>query len=97
MTKAVCLLALVGLLILFKSMPSIGTNKLMDSENHYAGDELYRSTSDGDVTLEDEQEDHTIEEEVEKLGHLHGYFKSSDAQHGESDKSIKQQVWALMC
>ncbi|XP_043198900.1 serine/threonine-protein kinase/endoribonuclease IRE1-like [Amphibalanus amphitrite] len=86
MARIMCFVALIGLFILCKTIPSLGTA----NERENGRNEFYRSNSDGDVTLEDEQEDHTIEEELQKLGHLHGYFKSNEAHHGETEKTFKQ-------
>ena len=92
MTKVICLLALLGLFICCKVIPSLGSVKGSLNGQEDGRDEFYRSNSDGDVTLEDEQEDHTIEEEIEKLGDLHGYFKNSEVHQNEMDRSPKQQV-----
>lgn len=54
--------------------------------------EYYRSSSEADVTLEDEPED-TIEEEIEKLGsNLNAYFKNSDLDRGKEERSTEGQV-----
>ena len=92
MTKVICLLALLGLFIFCKVLPSLGSVKGSSNGERNGRNEFYRSNSDGDVTLEDEQEDHTIEEEIEKLGDLHGYFKNSEAHQNEMDRSPQQQV-----
>ena len=90
MTKVMCLVALSGLFIFCKVIPSLCNEKGDENVKHHARNEFLRSNSDGQVTL-DEQEDYTIEEEIEKLGDLHGYFKN-EAHHSETTKTPKQPV-----